>query len=320
MRDIFTDALNSPSGHLAEVLLGKLTKEDEANNELDGGLRVRLDRLVDAPGESGKLARVRLAAEVSYLFERAPQWTKARILPIFDWSSPDAEAAWDSRKYSNYIGSPELFGLVKKPFIEMFGRQNVSSENLRTFAEWMAIMLIANRVRSEDFYPLEPTEARAALRRAGAEALSSVGHRLAIEMGAANSSQKVNVWQTIVGPVFQTIWPIDIELQSNASTFKLVQILVATGDAFPEAAEIVIPLIRPDDSRSYSTIFSIAEASEVLYTLAPAKMLDLIVAVVGDAPQASVFALDKALSRLRTVDPTLAKTKKFQKLMSCASA
>jgi hypothetical protein len=179
---------------------------------------------------------------------------------------------------------------------------------------------IANRSRKDDLYPLTATEARAALRRAGVDALSSVGHRLAMEMEAATSEQKAERWRTIIGPVFQAIWPLDVELQSHASTFKLAQILMATGEAFPEAAEVIIPFIRPDDPRSQLTIFSIAEAPKQLYALSPSKMIDLVAAVVGEASPGSVFALSKALSRIRALEPSLANTRKFQRLLRYASA
>src|SRR6058998_3874896 len=100
MRDMFSDALNAPPGRLAEILLHKLTKGTDA--ELPDGLRARFDRLVDAPGKAGRLARVRLAADVSFLFDHTPNWTKSKILPLFEWSSPDAADVWSSRKYSNY--------------------------------------------------------------------------------------------------------------------------------------------------------------------------------------------------------------------------
>ena len=48
-------------------------------------------------------------------------------------------------------------------------------------------------------------------------------------------------------------------------------------------------------------------------------MLDLLAAVVGEAPARSVFGLNKALDRLRTHAPGIADTKKFQKLVNAAS-
>lgn len=319
MSDVFTAALNAPSGRLAGVILKKLTK-GSGTNELPKDMRVRLDKLVETPGKPGKLARIRLAAEVSYLFDRAPEWTKAKILPLFDWSSTDAVDAWKSRKYSNYIGSPELFGLMKKPFLEMFGRSDVSSEDLRIFGGWLTGILIANVSRVKDKYPITGPEARSALRRSGSASLSGVGHRLAMEMERAKPEEKADLWRNIVGPVLQAIWPLDVDLHNNASTFKLVQILKSTGEAFPEAADIIIPLISPDNPRQYSTIFSIANAPEELYASSPAKMLDLIAAVVGEAAQGSIYALNKALSRVRALEPGLANTRKFQRLLSYASA
>jgi hypothetical protein len=127
------------------------------------------------------LARVRLAADVPVLFHYAPNWTKSRLIPFFDWSSSEASDVWSARKNSNHIGSPELFGLVKKPFLEMFGRPDTPLEDLGRFAEWLTAILIVNRADSAG-YPLAPTEARSALRRAGVGVLSAVGHHLAVEM------------------------------------------------------------------------------------------------------------------------------------------
>jgi hypothetical protein len=282
-------------------------------------LRRRLDKLVDAPGRPGQLARVRLAAEVSLLFERAPDWTKQKLVPLFDWSCPDAPDMWSARKYSNYIGSPELFDLIKEPFLEIFSRNDVSAEELETFSGWLTAIVIANHAHRTG-YPLTSTEARSALRRAGVKVLSSVGHRLAVEMGGGSPAQKAVRWRTVVGPVFQAVWPLDVELQTSATTYKLTQILMATGDAFAEAADVIIPFIRPDEKRAHSTVFSIAESPAELYASSPSKMLDLVAAVVGEASSGSVYALGKALDRIRVADPKLANTRKFQKLADYAQA
>src|SRR4051794_1726499 len=98
MSDVFTDALNAPPGRLAEVVLSKITKGSAS--ELSEDVRTRLDRLVDAPGKAGLLARVRLACDVAFLYDHAPHWTTSRIIPLFDWSSPDAASVWSARKYS----------------------------------------------------------------------------------------------------------------------------------------------------------------------------------------------------------------------------
>jgi hypothetical protein len=317
MSDVLTEALNAPAGRLAEVLIKKLKKSD-GGPEMPPDMRARFDKLTDAEGRFGTLARVRFAAELSLLFERAPQWAAEKIVPLFNWSSPDASLMWSARRYSNYIGSPELFGLMKEPFLALFERTDASEEDRETYADWLTAIILANQAENAG-YPLTPAEARSALRQAGPASLNDVGHRLAVYMQKAKPEDKVATWRNVVGPVFESIWPLDIELQIPATTSKLVQILRASGAAFPAAAEAIIPFIRAEDPRRHTSVHSIADADEVLYTTSPEKMLDLLAAVVGDAPPHSVFSLGKALDRLRSLAPTLAETKRFQKLVTAAS-
>jgi hypothetical protein len=77
------------------------------------------------------------------------------------------------------------------------------------------------------------------------------------------------------------------------ATFKLVQILLATGTAFGDAAKIIIPFVRAEDPRHQSTVFSISEANEELYGVAPAEMLRLLSAVAGNAPDHTVYGLKR---------------------------
>jgi hypothetical protein len=310
--DIFTTALNDPAGNLASVLL-KRTPKPKGEIELGKALRGRYGRLLEESDFSSRLARVRISAAVSFLFERAPIWTEAHILPSYDWTSPDALAMWSARKYANYIGSAKLFALLKEPFLELFSRQDVPVEDIRVFSEWLAVLLVARQAGSTD-YPLTTTEVRSVLRTSGNESLWSFAHRLATEMGSAKPAEQKSVWQTIVGPVFEGAWPLDAELQTPRATFKLVQLLLATGQAFGEAAPVITPFIRPEDPRGHSSVFSISEADPDIYGVAPHRMLNLLSAVAGDAPNRSLYGMSKALEKLQEKAPELAVTKAFQKL------
>lgn len=312
IKDAFGAALNAPPGHLATVVLKKLEKGN-LGKEMPGALLTRFDKLADATGIFGKLARVRLAAALTFLFERAPEWTTQKIIPLFYWSSGEARAVWSARKYFNYIGSPKLMSLLKESFLTLFKRNDIPKEDIRIFADWLAVIAIVN-IKNTAGYPISMIEIRSALRQAPESSLSSIGHRLAIEMENAKPEEKVKRWREVVGPVFTSIWPLDVELQTSSSNFKLVQILRATGDAFPDAADVIIPFIRAEDERQNTSVYSISEASEILYRAAPEKMLELLTALLGDAPAGSAFGLSKALDRLRKVDPALAKKRKFQKL------
>jgi hypothetical protein len=307
--DLFAAALNDAAGHLASALL-KRTPRVKGRVELGKQLRARYERLIGSGDIFARLGRVRLSAAIAFLFERAPKWTTTNIVPAYSWNSSDAPAMWSARKYSNHIGSPELFRLTKKSFLELFSRPDAPDADLRTFSAWLAAILIANQAISAT-YPLTVAEVRSVLRRAGQSSLESFAHRLAMEMEGAKSAEKAKVWKERVGPVFQGAWPLDVELQTPRATFKLIQILLATGTAFGEAATIILPFIRPEDRRVQTTVFSISEANVDLYGIAPEKMLDLLSAVAGDAPDRSLYGLNKALSKLRENAPHLMQRSSF---------
>jgi hypothetical protein len=206
---------------------------------------------------------------------------------------------------------------LKKPFFEIFERNDIPAEEMELFATWLPAILIANRTQSAG-YSLSGNEARGLLRRAGSAAMASVAHRLAIEIGHAAPTVRAERWRNVIGPVFEAIWPLDVELQTSATTFKLVQLLVATGDAFPEAADTILPFIRPEEKQADTTVYSISHAPIELFHAAPSKVLDLLAAVVGDPPPGSVYRLGDALSRLQEVAPNLVHTRKFQKLQNYA--
>jgi hypothetical protein len=314
--DDLTTSLNHSSGRLVEVLVRKLTK-GPSSREIPAAMNDRLNTIVDAPGRFGHLARIRMAKDVSLLFERAPDWTQKKVLPLFEWRCSEAPAAWSARKYASYIGSPELFRLTKQAFLDLFERAEASDEDIRTYADWLTAIMIANQSNRAD-YPISPAEARSALRKAGSKSLASVGHRLALEMERAKPEERAARWREVVGPVFQSIWPLDIELQTSGSTFKLVQILRASGSAFPQAAGIIIPFIRADEHGQHSSVYSIARAEDALYLSSPESMLDLTAAVVGGTPPRSLPDLHRILERIQKHAPGLADTKKFQKLLDLA--
>src|SRR5262249_55220280 len=161
----------------------------------------------------------------------------------------------------------------------LFGRNDVGEEDIRVFSDWLGLILIVNQLGKAD-YALVPSEVRTVLRQAGHSSLSSFAHRLAIEMESAKKSEKVQMWTDIIGPVFKGAWPLDLELQSSKETFKLVQLLLATGDAFPKAIEVVLPFVRAEDPRGHTSIYSLSQAGPSFYALAPEKMLELLSAVV----------------------------------------
>jgi len=94
---------------------------------------------------------------------------------------------------------------------------------------------------------------------------------------------------------------LNVELHTSGATFKLFQILGATGAAFPEAVDTILRSFNHKILGHRQPSIPYPLASEDLYKAAPDKMLDVIAAVVGEVSAGSVMSLAKALSRIRAV-------------------
>ncbi|XUY29984.1 SIR2 family protein (plasmid) [Agrobacterium sp. rho-8.1] len=313
---VVQESFGHPVSKLAEILV-QLMPVAETDPLFSDEIEPRLAALIDMTGRVGQFARIRLSIEVNFIFERAPIWATAKLVPLFAWSSPDAPAVWTARQYARHIGGGALFNVTKAAFLGLFSRADVSDEVLRTFAGWMIAMLLSNQSGGGGF-DLSFIEARAALRQTRATVLQSVAHELAVEMQRATPPQKTAVWRNSVGPVFEGVWPMDVDLLSGAVTFKLLQILRATGEAFLEAAVVIEPFIVPEDKEQGTATYSLANADEILFSSAPSKMLDIVAAVVGKKAPGSVFELQKILDRITAYEAGLIDTRKYQGLRQMA--
>lgn len=313
----FDQSINTAVGDLAAGLIKKMPagEQDAAFAQM---LEPRLDALCGLPRHNGVLARVRLSADISFLHARAPIWTAKNLAPSFAWADPLALAMWSARIYSTTIGSPALFALLKGPFLEMFERSDVPIELKERYAEWLLVPLFSNRAYDAG-YDLSFLEARKTLRRIGPEALRQIGHRFVVEMERVAADEKLTAWREVIGPVFKGTWPLDAELQTSQANYKLVHILRVSGEAFPEVAEDVIPLIAKVSGEDYLlTLSSLSGAADELYDLAPRKFLELVKAIVGDAELGSVRGLNGVLDRLERLNPEIADMALFQRLRRLA--
>ena len=262
-------------------MLSKITKG--SGSELSDDVRTRLTGSLTPPEERGTCAGPVLPAMCPSFFDHAPKLTISRIILCL-------------------IGrhrTQRAFGRLGN-IRATSGRRSFSVSLSNLFCKYSAV---ATRRRKTlhvrgmaDGHPnCQSCQPALAIpcstpKRIGfapgrrRRALSSVGHRLAVEMGSATPEQKVERWQTVVGPVFRAIWPLDVDLQTSAATFQLVQILLATGDVFSGSRRhhqfrsfgLTIP-------RAHTTIFSIAERRTDSSRPLPPRWLDLIAAVVGEA-------------------------------------
>jgi hypothetical protein len=115
-------AINRPIGRLTETLLNLIFRRGlKAGAGLPDIFRQRLDRITANGPDNLRLARTILASRLPYLFAVDPAWTRARLLPGFNWqrSEEEATALWRGYGWSARIDA-ELWGELSPHLYDAF--------------------------------------------------------------------------------------------------------------------------------------------------------------------------------------------------------
>jgi hypothetical protein len=89
-------SINSPIGKFAEALFDVLNDLKRSGGQgLPTDIRLRLERLFDAPGEGADYAVCETTRRIRWLFYVDPEWVAKQVIPFFDLDHPRAEPAWN---------------------------------------------------------------------------------------------------------------------------------------------------------------------------------------------------------------------------------
>jgi len=255
--DIISESLNRPGGILAWSLLDSLSAEKpQRASGLDAEFKPRFDLLANAPGRPGLLARVYLVRSLAYLDAIDPAWAEVNLQSRLNWGHPEALSLWRSFAHGG-VGSSRLFNALKPAVLEAFERQDLSDNELEGLMSNLLSVAIWHQRGNAPDYNLTTVEVRRTLTVGPASTRRNVSWNLWRMMGDPedrNSKDegadvavpdKPTRWQTVVGPIFRDIWPLDARLRSESTSQNLVMMALECGEAFPEAVDAILDVIVP---------------------------------------------------------------------------
>lgn len=134
----FSAVVGKTTEALASILNARKLPKDAG---LPAEFSTRFDRLLASPGEGSDHAVACLAIRLPWLNYIAPDWAKARLLPLFAADHQAAEPAWNGLLHSQHIPGPELFAEVKFQLLSIFPRiyaWNWDPSDLKRAHHWVA--------------------------------------------------------------------------------------------------------------------------------------------------------------------------------------
>jgi hypothetical protein len=319
--DLATAAMNEPGGKLTWVLCEALAAlEPDAGAELGDELGGRLDRAVLAPGRPGLLARVYLVRLLPWLYQVAPTWSGDRLLPRLIPSHPEARLLWRARLRGDVPQLPGLFNALKPHLLVLVQDKAISHQEAQGLAQALLLPAIWRRLRPEDGWQVEPAEIRQALRAAHAEVRHQAAWILLTWMGEdeAGPADRASRWRDHVGPFFRDAWPLDVACRDGETSQRLVTMVLEAEDAFPDAVEVVAPVLVPYDMVTAIIGLDLDDRHQETPVRHPRALVALLDALVDPTRAQPPHDLGEVLARCVAAASALTGAPAFRRLHAIA--
>jgi hypothetical protein len=303
-------AINAPTGHLTSGLFAAFyAREPKARQGLFADIRQRLETLIALPDEGGWHPLTIATQNLHQLYTIDRDWTRRFLLPLFDATQPEAEAAWSGFMRSGYLASRALFKDMREHFLAAFAATNRwTAHGIAHLGQHLLLALEG----SESGKPyIAADEARTALRSTSStvrvETLSFLRQRAATDDG----------WKRIIIPFFRNVWPRDRQFQTEETSRSLVLFLEDLDERFPEGVRLVGDFLvsSPNTDMFVFQFGSDREHGHADLTKQyPLATLTLLSKIIDESSTRPPYGLAEVVTRLADALPDLRQDDRWQRL------
>jgi hypothetical protein len=260
-----------------------------------------------------------LAIRLSWLSHIAPDWARARLLPLFATDHPAAEPAWNGLLHLHQIPGPEIFVEVKDQLLSIFPRiydWNWDPSDLERAHDWVAQTCIWHH---EDERYTSYDEAITCIR-----AFSTAGRVNVIHFLGQVGRHGDGAWERAVAPFIKSAWPREAQYQIEATSAAFVSILEDCDDNFPVVFDAARPFLRHIHQGHhwlYRFYKSGGDDGKTPITAKfPQETLAMMDAIIPDDPGGVPFDLGQVLDLMAEAWPEASRDRRFARLRELVAA
>jgi hypothetical protein len=299
-------SINHPVGHTVQGLFNWWFRQNLRDDQgLAAELKGTLTEITNSDVEIYRYGRVLLGANVVALFRVDRQWTERHVLPLFDWRTSREEAA---TVWKGFLWTPRLYRplleQIKAPFLATAGHY----EELGDHGEQYAGLLTYAVLEAPDLFTVPQQRAAFAM-------LPSKGLRRSaltvVDALQGAGEQRSEYWVNRVKPFIGHIWPQGEDRRSPSISEAFARMLIASGDAFPEAFESVRGWLLPSDQPGLVP-HELAESKQG--TKFPEIALALLDAIISDDLRWPPSKFKACLDEIKTAQPELRNDHRYLRL------
>ena len=311
--DALTHALNTTAGKYAGAAMKRIREvTSKTSRPITDQEKSILDQI--SGDDSGSAGIVILVFWVDWLYGNATDWTTRHVLPRLRWrrATPsnnlyeEVRALWGVVALRGSI-TPELVPVLGSDLwtAVQLHKELDHGEKLVRFFVYVSM--------SPQMGLIDESTCRETAHMVIRDNPWHVGVALGKVLDKGKDDQtREQVWREFVGPWLDRFWPREKALNTGQSSSALVEVMMATGDAFPEAVDWANGYVMALNDRQISTVWYHKNTWKS-YPRAAVALLHRIVPEVGIDPWARASLVD-ILNSLREVDATIPQDSRFLEL------
>ena len=313
--DALTVAINNGHGKLAEVPLICLSRKGEEDRSLGA-----LEEILASDNPAHEHGKIAIARSLSRLFHAYKEWATRHLMPFLNPDHPMAFKMWDTFLYD--LGISFDFLVALKPWLLHYLR---GVENFRNRTSGLVSIFIVGCQHYPSVFSKE--ERRRIGQKMTPEYIKCMCQYMEGTLRKDNDADSAKIWREQIAPLMRDIWP-DRNWGTDASSIShaLAEMIVLTGDAFPDAFEWA------KDSLAPIKVWGIGGIDSLLMHLSgvpgdtqsisirfPQETLFFLYRIVPEENVIRPYRLGKTLDNIKDAKPELARRREFIRLRQIAS-
>ena len=306
-RDALMDAMNTTAGTYARAALKRIratTKHGAGSIAVDHVSR--LERIVG--DETGSAGLAMLVFSLDWLYRHAPDWTKDNILTRMRWNRAPGSAS-DSAEIRTLWQVFARRGQMSSDLLEALGVDLWTAvQRNRELRHDKGLVRFFVHVSMQHPEMIDASVRRETARLAIRDNVRQVGVALADALDKSGRPRE-QVWRQLVRPWLDNYWPREKAFNTARSSTALVEVIMRTGDEFPDAVDWANGYVMALNDRQVGRV----QYGKNVWKAHPRAAVALLHRIVGREridPFARA-ALSEMVKTIKRLEPTIAADSRF---------
>lgn len=303
-RDLVTEAINSPIGHVVMAILEDVRTSANAPLSIKACLE-KIEKCLALSGDQRQHAIVLASRHLSWFHRMDPLWTERHLLSILDEDVDcDADSLWAGFLSNPQISSPEFYRRLKEGLLKVARQASASREG---HVQSLASLVLLGWVScdgDEGSRWIADDEFRDVLLNGGEELRSHVLWQYERALCSDNPAERAD-WLSKAREFFGHVWPRQRSVKTPRMTVRLCELLVSHREAFGALIDAVLPLLTKITDGPALHIDFRSEVNEIVKAY-PERFLQLLYTVLSEDVRSWPYGIGDTINKIVEADNALA--------------